>query len=57
MGRKPDLLVKEKEHVTRALANGKSTLQVAQDKQRYHRTIKTLGAASHHEHKKRAPEV
>ena len=53
MGRKPDLLVKEKEHVTRALANGKSKLEIAKDMQRDHHTIKALVAASHHERKKR----
>lgn len=53
MGRKSDLSVKEREHVTKALAIGKSTLQIAKDMQRDHRTIKTLVAASHHERKKR----
>ena len=56
MGRKPDLSVKEKEHVTRALANGKSTLQIAKDMQRDHRTIKTLVAASHERKKRVQPK-
>ena len=37
--------------MTRALANGKSTLEIAKDMQRNHHTIKILVAASH-EHKK-----
>ena len=52
MGRKPDLSVKEKEYVTRALANRKSTLQISKDMQRDHRTIKKM-TASHHARKKR----
>ena len=53
MGRKPDLSVKEKEYVTRALASRESTLQISKDMQRDHRTVEKIVAASHHARKKR----
>ena len=53
MGRKPDFSVKEEEYVTRALANGKFTLQISKDMQRDHRAIKEIGTASHRARKKR----
>lgn len=48
MRRKPDLTWKEKEFVTKELASGKSTLQMAKSLQRDHRTVKKLVAVSHH---------